>query len=486
MFHWSILRRVSTIALCHRAGAGGFGQALCTIGVCRSAAEIYDTAACFNPHNMREHPSEWAAILQTSNLLVAAGVIGDQPPRPNAPISDTASTAQSEDGTSTAASKGSSVPNTASTPLPAESGSPKGDWSSPPPTHSAHLAAQEAAAIRRLQDILQPYDVAVGLPVSAVSPSLLRKAFPQAKFILVEESNVEKWSDDTLASAIAVKSVLRRMSDRSSVARGWLSYFDGCFPSVLTPVSARRYTEAPPGSTVAQPNRHGGSSSSFFSTVKTAFQSVKGARAGTGGIPLESAGPYDRVDTLADLFRFEDAVKRGIPPDDLLVFREGDGWEALCFFLVKPMPGATTSPEVNNVPNTASASPPASSLPTSHDGKTDGGRSIASAPQPQQHATLPAPFPALDDDGRVMHAIFLRLTKATEFVRYVFLTIVFIVALLTWPRLMREAPARATKVFNGINQQVIAAGTSAGLPVEEASRKLGGILSPASCPPRTE
>jgi hypothetical protein len=49
--------------------------------------------------------------------------------------------------------------------------------------------------------------------------------------------------------------------------------------------------------------------------------------------------PTDREHAIAVFKAYEADVKASVPADRLLVFRASDGWEPLCRFLRKPVPG---------------------------------------------------------------------------------------------------------------------------------------------------
>ncbi|RMD90509.1 MAG: sulfotransferase family protein [Alphaproteobacteria bacterium] len=131
----------------------------------------------------------------------------------------------------------------------------------------------------------------------------------------------------------------------------WDAVFDGYAATVDWPAAdywrelADHYPEARVILSVRDPE------SWFASTQATIFSSENLARLTASDVPADvramvrhlsevtlGGRPHDREHVIATYERHNEAVRRTIPPERLLVYDVGAGWEPLCAFLGVPVP----------------------------------------------------------------------------------------------------------------------------------------------------
>ena len=122
------------------------------------------------------------------------------------------------------------------------------------------------------QHILKGYEAAVGLPAAAAMPRFLDTLSDATKVILVQEKDCDCLVDIIVQRQVAVCDKVAQLGKRFRRAATWSEYFDAMLPA-----------------------------------------NEKGVK--------------------ASLLELEASVMKAVPPERLLVWKEGDGWEPICKFL---------------------------------------------------------------------------------------------------------------------------------------------------------
>lgn len=221
-------------------------------------------------------------------------------------------------------------------------------------THPAEWAALLDRKKRYDKEVFADYDCFVGPPAAMLYDTILRECPSYTKVILVEEPDKQRWANEYEERMARVSKALEKTSrNKVSIAFRHMLGRMVVGEDAKTASTGASSSAASPQSSTASPH------TSSPADIQRAFaQESKHVSKGEAGRPAAAVaeGGKERITEeekwsarAKALQKYEENVMISVPPSRLLVYKHGDGWEPLCEFLEKPVPGVPFPPLDNGL-----------------------------------------------------------------------------------------------------------------------------------------